>query len=210
MTLGEGHAARAPDAKTAAGKSVSARIEAIDVVRGLIIILMALDHTRDFFGDLASQPTNLATTTAAQFFTRWITHLCAPVFFLLTGTSAFLTLRRVSKRELSHFLLIRGAWLIFLELTVMRFALQFNVDYHVTIITVLWGLGWAMIVLAGLIWLPKWAIAAIGVIMVAAHNTLDGIEPATFGVLAPAWSILHVPGVILDTGAGPSCWFRTY
>jgi uncharacterized membrane protein len=176
------------------------RIEAIDLVRGLIIILMALDHTRDFFGDLASQPTNLATTTTALFFTRWITHICAPVFFLLTGTSAYLMLRRVSTRELSRFLLTRGAWLIFLELTVMRFALQFNVDYHVTIITVLWGLGWAMIVLAGLIWLPKWAIAAIGVIMVAAHNALDGVEPATFGVLAPIWSILHAPGIILDTG----------
>src|ERR1700689_4171747 len=176
------------------------RIEAIDLVRGLIIILMALDHTRDFFGDLASQPTNLATTTTALFFTRWITHICAPVFFLLTGTSAYLMLRRVSRRELSRFLLTRGAWLIFLELTVMRFALQFNVDYHVTIITVLWGLGWAMIVLAGLIWLPKWAIATIGVIMVAAHNALDGVEPATFGVLAPVWSILHAPGIILDTG----------
>jgi len=176
------------------------RIEAIDLVRGLIIILMALDHTRDFFGDLASQPTNLATTTTALFFTRWITHICAPVFFLLTGTSAYLMLRRVSRRELSRFLLTRGAWLIFLELTVMRFALQFNVDYHVTIITVLWGLGWAMIVLAGLIWLPKWAIATIGVIMVAAHNALDGVEPATFGVLAPIWSILHAPGIILDTG----------
>jgi uncharacterized membrane protein len=195
-------AAHAPDVRTAAGAIVPARarIEAIDLVRGLIIILMALDHTRDFFGDLASQPTNLATTTTALFFTRWITHICAPVFFLLTGTSAYLMLRRVSTRELSRFLLTRGAWLIFLELTVMRFALQFNIDYHVTIITVLWGLGWAMIVLAGLIWLPKWAIAAIGVVMVAAHNALDGVEPATFGVLAPIWSILHAPGVVLDTG----------
>jgi uncharacterized membrane protein len=177
-----------------------ARIEAIDLVRGLIIILMALDHTRDFFGDLASQPTNLATTTTALFFTRWVTHICAPVFFLLTGTSAYLMLRRMSTHELSRFLLTRGAWLICLELTVMRFALQFNIDYHVTIITVLWGLGWAMIVLAALISLPIRAIAAIGMIMVAAHNALDGIEPATFGVLAPIWSILHAPGVIIDTG----------
>jgi uncharacterized membrane protein len=174
------------------------RIEAVDLVRGLIIILMALDHTRDYFGDLASQPTNLATTTTALFFTRWITHICAPVFFLLTGTSAYLMRRRVSTRELSRFLLTRGAWLILLELTVMRFALQFNVDYQVTIITVLWGLGWAMIVLAGLIWLPTWGIAGVGVIMIAGHNALDGIEPA--GALAPIWSILHAPGVILDTG----------
>ena len=202
MRLREAQVAPNASVQTRAGTIALARtrIEAIDLVRGLIIILMALDHTRDFFGDLASQPTNLATTTTALFFTRWITHICAPVFFLLTGTSAYLMLRRMSRRELARFLLTRGAWLIFIELTVIRFALQFNIDYHVTIITVLWGLGWAMIMLAGLIFLPTWAISAIGVIMVAAHNALDAIEPATFGVLAPIWSILHAPGVILDTG----------
>ncbi|HEY2465870.1 MAG TPA: heparan-alpha-glucosaminide N-acetyltransferase domain-containing protein [Steroidobacteraceae bacterium] len=195
-------AAHAPVVQTPAAAVARAlgRIEAIDLVRGLIIILMALDHTRDYFGDIAAQPTNLAATTTALFFTRWITHFCAPVFFLLTGTGAYLLRGRVSLRQLSRFLLTRGAWLLLLELTVMRFALQFNIDYQVTIITVLWGLGWAMIVLAGLIWLPMWAIAAIGAILVGAHNTLDGIEPAAFGVFAPLWSILHVPGVILDTG----------
>jgi uncharacterized membrane protein len=199
--MGAKAAAHAPDVQAGAIAPARTRIEAVDLVRGLIIILMALDHTRDFFGDLASQPTNLETTTTALFFTRWITHICAPVFFLLTGTSAYLMLRRLSTRELSRFLLTRGAWLLFLELTVMRFALQFNIDYHVTIITVLWGLGWAMIVLAGLISLPNWAIATIGVTMIAAHNALDGVGPAPFGVPASIWSILHAaPGVILDTG----------
>ena len=98
-------------------------------MRGVIIILMALDHSRDFFGDLAADPTNLATTTSPLFFTRWITHFCAPAFFLLTGASAYLAQERFTKPELARFLVSRGLWLIFLELTVMRFALQFNLDY---------------------------------------------------------------------------------
>jgi uncharacterized membrane protein len=176
------------------------RIESIDVVRGIIIVLMALDHVHDFFGDLTAQPTNLETTTAALFFTRWITHFCAPVFFLLTGTGACLMRQRRSKPELSRFLLSRGLWLIFLELVVMRFALQFNVDYRTTIITVLWALGWAMIALAALIWLPMRVIAAVGILMIAGHNALDGIQANAFGGLAPLWTMLHAPGPIFDDG----------
>lgn len=174
------------------------RVNSIDLVRGLIIIVMALDHSRDFFGDLAASPTDLATTTPALFFTRWITHLCAPVFFLLTGTGARLSLGRMSKRALSRFLLTRGLWLLFLELVVMRFALQFNLDYQVTVITVLWGLGWAMIVLAALIWLPLWAIATFGIALVAGHNALDGIDSGSFGALSPLWTVLHQPGVVFS------------
>ena len=176
------------------------RIEAVDVVRGLIIALMALDHVRDFFGDQSVQPTDLATTTVALFFTRWVTHICAPTFFLLSGVSARLMLARMSKRALARFLLCRGAWLIFLELVVMRFALQFNVDYHVTIITVLWALGWAMIFLAGLIWLPFWLIAGFGVILVAGHNALAGIDAGNLGHWRPLWSILHAPGILFSNG----------
>jgi uncharacterized membrane protein len=174
------------------------RIEAVDGVRGLIIALMALDHVRDFFGDQAAQPTDLASTTVALFFTRWVTHVCAPTFFLLTGVSARLTLGRMSKPALSRFLLNRGAWLLFLELVVMRFALQFNVDYHVTIITVLWALGWAMMVLAGLIWLPSWLIAGFGLILVVGHNALDGIDAGGFGQGRPLWSFLHQPGIVFS------------
>lgn len=176
------------------------RIEAVDVVRGLIIALMALDHVRDFFGDQSAQPTDLANTTVALFFTRWITHICAPTFFLLTGVSARLTLGRMSKSALSRFLLSRGAWLIFLELVVMRLALQFNVDYHVTIITVLWGLGWSMMILAALIWLPSWLIAAFGVILIAGHNALDGINASSFGNWRPLWALLHSPGILFSNG----------
>ena len=111
------------------------RIESIDVVRGVIMILMAIDHTRDFFGVPGANPTNLASTTVPLFFTRWITHFCAPVFFLLTGTGAYLALRKKSERELSRFLFTRGLWLIFLELVVTRgFGWQFNFDYHVTML----------------------------------------------------------------------------
>ncbi|GGY18999.1 hypothetical protein GCM10008098_08940 [Rhodanobacter panaciterrae] len=176
------------------------RIESIDLLRGIIIVIMALDHVHDFFGALDASPTNLATTTAGLFFTRWITHFCAPVFFLLTGTGACLTLQRMSKGELSRFLLTRGLWLIVLEVVVMRFALQFNVDYQITLLTVLWALGWAMIVLAGLIYVPTSALIALGVVMVAGHNLLDDVQADAFGPFAPLWSVLHAPGFV-HTGA---------
>jgi len=125
------------------------RLEAVDVLRGVIMIIMALDHTRDYFGIPGQSPTDMATTTPALFFTRWITHFCAPVFFLLTGTGAFLSLRKKSVSELSGFLFTRGLWLIFLELVLFRgLALQFNFDYRVTMLIVLWALGCAMITLS--------------------------------------------------------------
>ena len=183
------------------------RLESIDLLRGIIIVIMALDHVHDFFGVPGANPVNLATTTVPLFFTRWVTHFCAPVFFLLTGTGAFLTLRRMSKRELSGFLLTRGLWLIVLEAVVMRFALQFNIDYQVTLLIVLWALGWAMIVLAGLIYLPTWALVSVGMAMVAGHNLLDGVAPTNFGALAPLWTMLHVPGFLVT---GPHTVFVTY
>ena len=173
------------------------RIEAVDVLRGVIMILMALDHVRDYYGDAAASPTNLATATAGLFLTRWVTHFCAPVFFLLTGTGAYLALRRRTRSGLSRFLLTRGLWLIFLELTVMRFFWQFNVDYRLTVLTVLWALGWCMIVLAGLVYLPPWLVTTIGALMIAFHNLLDGVRAQSFGAFAPIWSVLHAPGVIV-------------
>ena len=177
------------------------RIESVDVVRGVIMILMALDHTRDYFGDVTASPTRLATTTAALFFTRWITHICAPVFALLTGTGARLALRRRGKAALSRFLLSRGLWLVFLELTVMRFLWQYNTDYKLTVLTVLWSLGWSMVLLAGLIWLPTWLIAALGVTMIATHNLLDRVPPPTLtgmGAFGKLIAFLHSPGLTLS------------
>ncbi len=174
------------------------RVESVDVVRGIIMIIMALDHVRDFFGSLAANPTDLATTTAPLFFTRWITHICAPVFFLLTGTGAYLGLRRRTRGELSRFLLTRGLWLIVLELVVVRFVMQFNFDYRVTVLTVLWALGWSMVLLSALVYLPTAVVTTIGVVMIATHNLLDPITAASLGALGPLWSILHAPGFILS------------
>jgi len=172
------------------------RVESVDVVRGVIMVLMALDHTRDFFGGSTIDPTNLATTTAPLFFTRWITHFCAPVFCLLTGTGAYLARGSRTTPQLSKFLLTRGLWLVLLELTVARFLWQFNVDYQVTIITVLWALGWSMVALAALVWLPTWVAGAVGGAMILLHNLADPVQAASFGSLAPLWNVLHSPGVL--------------
>jgi uncharacterized membrane protein len=152
---------------------------------------------RDFFGSLAQNPVDLATTTAPLFFTRWITHICAPVFFLLTGTGSYLGLRRRSREGLSRFLLTRGLWLLLLEVVVIRLVLQFNVDYRVTLLTVIWALGWSMIALAGLVFLPVGVVTAFGVVLIATHNLLDPISASALGSLGPLWSVLHAPGFVL-------------
>jgi uncharacterized membrane protein len=173
-----------------------ARIESVDVVRGVIMVVMAIDHVRDYFGHPGVDPTNPATTTYALFFTRWITHFCAPVFFLLTGTGAYLSLRKKSRSELSGFLFTRGLWLIFLELIVVRcFGWEFNFDYHLLMLIVLWALGWAMIVLSALVYLPAWAVAAFGIVMIATHNLFDKVDSNNW-----LWSILHSPNMLLDSG----------
>ena len=172
-----------------------ARLESVDVVRGVIMIIMALDHTRDFFGIPGQHPTDLAHASAALFLTRWITFFCAPVFFLLTGTGAYLSLRRKSPAELSRYLFTRGLWLIFLELVLVRIlAYQFNADYRVTLLLVLWALGWAMITLAALVRLPALVVTAVGAVMIAGHNLLDAVRSAS-----PLWSILHAPGFVVNT-----------
>ena len=169
------------------------RLESVDVLRGVIMILMALDHTRDFLGVPGVNPTDPAQTTIPLFFTRWITHFCAPVFFLLTGTGAYLSLRRKSKSELSRYLFTRGLWLIFLELTLFRcFGFQFNFDYHVTLLNVLWALGCAMIILSVLVRIPLSVTTALGLIMIVGHNLLDSIQSSN-----PVWTILHSPNFIL-------------
>ena len=171
------------------------RLESVDVVRGAIMILMALDHTRDFFGMPGDNPTNLTRASAALFLTRWLTHFCAPVFFLLTGTGAYLSPRKRSIGALSSFLFTRGLWLIVLELTLARcFAYQFNVDYRVTMLLVLWALGWSMIALSALVHLPTTAVAVFGIAMIATHNLLDPVRLAN-----PIFAILHGPAIVLNT-----------
>jgi uncharacterized membrane protein len=177
------------------------RVESVDVLRGVIMALMALDHVRDYFGAVGINPTDPATTTVPLFFTRWVTHFCAPVFFLLTGTGAFLSLRRKGKEGLARYLVSRGVWLIVLETIIMRcLAWQFNFDFRVTFLLVLWALGWAMIVLAALVRWPSAVAAVFGFVLVAGHNLLDGVNAASLGALRPLWLILHQPGLLV---AGP-------
>ncbi len=173
------------------------RVESVDVVRGVIMIIMALDHTRDFFGMPGQSPTNLATASAGLFLTRWITYFCAPVFFLLTGTGAALSLRRKTRSDLSRYLFTRGLWLIVVEVVVARcLAYQFNFDYRVTMLLVLWALAWSMIALAALVRLPIPVVAAVGLVMIAGHNLFDSVRSAN-----PIWAILHAPGFVLNTPA---------
>lgn len=178
-----------------ASPAIRTRLESVDVVRGVIMIIMALDHTRDFFGIPGQNPTDLSSASAALFLTRWITFFCAPVFFLLTGTGAYLSLRRKTRPELARFLFTRGVWLIFLELVVLRcLAYQFNADYRVTMLLVIWALGWAMITLSALVRFPAAVATAFGVVLIAGHNLLDSFRPAS-----ALWSILHAPGFVVNT-----------
>lgn len=177
----------------------SQRVASVDVLRGLVMILMALDHVRDYFGNAAVDPTNLATTTVALFFTRWITHFCAPTFFLLTGTSAYLSSRRRNPAGLSRFLITRGLWLIVLETVILRcLGWQFNFDFRVTVLVVLWALGWSMITLALLVRLPAAASAVFGLALILGHNLLDGVSASSLGSVGPLWLILHQPGLLLS------------
>src|SRR4030095_9435064 len=129
------------------------RIESIDLLRGVIMVIMALDHVRDYFHAAAftDDPLNLETTTPLLYFTRWITHFCAPLFMFLSGTSAFLVGIRKGKKYLSRFLLIRGLWLVFLELTIVCIGWFFNLHFHTELLGVIWALGISMICLAGFI-----------------------------------------------------------
>jgi len=178
------------------------RIQSLDLLRGLVMIIMALDHVRDYFNSdtFLINPTDLSETYVAFFATRWITHFCAPVFMFLAGTSAFLMGQRKTKKELSFFLLTRGFWLIFLELTIVAFGWSFEFDFYNFGLAVIWALGACMIVLSGLIWLPFNAILVIGLLLVFGHNALDTlhVEGNTIGALG--WKLLHDQGEVVLGG----------
>lgn len=169
------------------------RIASIDLLRGSVMIIMALDHVRDYFhaGAYLYDPLDLDRTSVALFFTRWITHFCAPVFMFLAGTSAFLTGQRKSKKELSVFLVKRGIWLVLLEITLINFGWNFDITFTNIYFIVIWVLGISMIVLAGLIYLPKQLILLIGILLVAGHNLLDNIHVPGNSLKAFGWSLLH-------------------
>ncbi|MGI8620058.1 MAG: DUF1624 domain-containing protein, partial [Gemmatimonadaceae bacterium] len=188
------------------------RIDSVDLLRGIVMVIMLLDHTRDFthWGVAQFDPTDLARTSPALFLTRWITHYCAPIFVFLAGTSAFLQLSRgKTKPELSRFLWTRGLWLILLEVTVVRFGVFFNLDYtFIGALQVIWALGWSMIFLAALIHLPLRIVGALGVGMMLLHNLLDPIKvPQWQGPGSPVpdalgklWMVLHQQGAFPVAG----------
>jgi uncharacterized membrane protein len=151
------------------------RIYSLDILRGAVMIVMALDHVRDFIhaDAFVHNPLDFATTTPLLFFTRWITHFCAPTFVFLAGTSAFLQSQRKSKGELSSFLIKRGLWLIFIEVVVITFAWTFNPHYNVIILQVIWVIGISMVLLGLLIWLPYKILLPLGLLIVFGHNAFD-------------------------------------
>jgi uncharacterized membrane protein len=175
------------------GSRLQSRLQSVDALRGLIMIIMALDHVRDFFHHDAGlfSPTDLTRTTTLLFLTRWITLFCAPTFMFTAGIGAFFWWQRGrTKPELSKYLFTRGLWLIVLELTAMRLALNFNfsLQYPLFLIT-LFALGGSMIALAALIWLPIRALSVLSVAVILLHNTLDGVR-----IAHPLWNLLHQPG----------------
>jgi uncharacterized membrane protein len=203
-------------------QSARPRLDSMDFLRGLVMVIMALDHVRDYFHIDARffDPTDLTRTTPLLFFTRWITHFCAPTFIFLAGTGAYLwAARGRTKAELSRFLMSRGLWLIVVELTLVNVAWTYNFTWSFIGLQVIWVIGWSMIVLAAMVWLPLRVVATIGIVMIAGHNLLDGIHPhpllaaasgaggtvnpfgkgALTGVVSPdatpwdwLWSFLHV------------------
>jgi len=154
------------------------RIESIDMLRGIVMIIMALDHVRDFFHADAytDDPLNLATTTPILFFTRWVTHLCAPTFVFLSGVSIYLQSLRKTRNELSTFVIKRGLWLIVFECTVMAFIANFDPAFHVIPLVVIWAIGISMVILGMLIRLPYQVILVVGMTIVLGHNALDAVE----------------------------------
>lgn len=185
------------------------RIQSIDLLRGLVMIIMALDHVRDYVhhDSFVINPTDLGKTSVALFATRWITHFCAPVFVFLAGTSAFLSGQRKTKQELSFFLVTRGVWLILLEISIISIGWSFSIDFHHYVLAVIWALGASMIALAILIWLPFPVILLLGSLLVAGHNFFDTWHIAGNGPSAFGWRLLHEMG---DTQFGDYSVFVMY
>ena len=173
------------------------RLVSVDVLRGIVMVIMALDHTRHFMSSVRFNPEDITQTFPALFFTRFITHYCAPVFSFLAGTGAFLaTSRGKTISQVSWFFLTRGLWLVLLELTVVDFAWTF-VPWAAA--GVIWILGWSMVGMALIVRLPVRWIGILGVVMIATHNLLDTIKPESFGKLSWLWMLLHSPGPIQVT-----------
>ena len=174
------------------------RIGSVDIVRGLIMVFMALDHVRDYVSRDHFAPENLARGTAALFATRWITHFCAPGFFLLAGVGIGISLARgATPGQLSRFLVTRGLWLWVLDVAITPVLWQFDWPPVPVLAIVLWGLGSAMIIMALLVHLPWQAVLGLSLLIIFGHNLLDGVKAADLGGFAPLWSLVHGPGFLI-------------
>ncbi|HEY1306777.1 MAG TPA: heparan-alpha-glucosaminide N-acetyltransferase domain-containing protein [Vicinamibacterales bacterium] len=201
------------DVSTAPMPSASARVAGIDILRGAVMVLMAIDHVRVYSGVPAGGP------TAGVFFTRWVTHFCAPVFVFLAGTAAFLQLQKLSVVErglkparyegaargtLARYLVVRGLMLVLLEMTVIRFSWTFNVDYaSFTLAGVIWMLGWCMVLMAGLIWLPTWAVGIVGALLILGQSAFEAVARAVQS-LEGLWQFLYTGGMVTLGAHGPA------
>ncbi|MEP6947794.1 MAG: heparan-alpha-glucosaminide N-acetyltransferase domain-containing protein [Ginsengibacter sp.] len=186
-----------PDVENPIQKTIKTkRIESIDLLRGIVMIIMALDHVRDYFHSSAFvySPTDLSQTTTAIFFTRWITHFCAPVFVFLAGTSAYLYGAKKNKKQLSLFLFTRGLWLVIAELFIVTLEWTFNPSYPFFNLQVIWAIGISMIFLSAIIYMNKYLIFITGILLIAAHNLLDNIHVQGNGIASFLWALLHEKG----------------
>ena len=170
----------------------AARVSSVDVVRGAVMVLMALDHVRDYVTNQRFPPEDLSRASATLFATRWVTHFCAPAFSLLAGVGIGLWMSRGrSKAEASRFLVTRGLWLVLLDLTVSAIGWQFGFNLIPVYALVIWALGWSIVVMGALVHLPRAAVATIAIVTIAGHNLLDGVAASPF------WRVLHVPGFVI-------------
>ena len=179
------------------------RIQGVDLLRGLVMMIMAIDHTRDFWSPTGFAPEDLSQASPALFLTRWITHFCAPTFVFLSGVSAWLNHRNsaMSRGEFGRFLATRGLLLIVLELAIVNPSWD-AAPFSFFFLQVIWAIGWSMLALAVLVQGPRWLPLVVGVVIVLGHNLLDPLTPRQFGAAAPLWTILHEGGFLSQTVAG--------
>lgn len=186
---------------TAPTVKVSSRIASIDILRGLIMVIMALDHVREFFGATPFRAEDVTQTNVALFFSRWLTHLCAPNFVFLSGVSIYLYLHKKGNvRDTAIFLLTRGLWLVVVEVVVVTFLLELS--YQLILLQVIWVIGWSMVMFAAIIWLPRKIIASLAFLILVGHNLVpNGPTDSVVGVIAGIF--IHSPFVIMNTAGVP-------
>src|SRR5437899_1753791 len=189
-------------------RAVALRLDSVDLLRGIIMVVMSLDHTREFLTNLTFPPENITQTWAALFFTRWITHFCAPLFVFLAGTGAYLSMGRGrTLQQVRHILWTRGLWLVFLELTVIGFLWTFTPGFSFG--QAIWALGWSMVALSVISRMPVYWVAVFGLATIFLHNLLDPIRPQSLGKWGYLWGILHAP-IFIPIAPKLGLWFAGY